>query len=134
MIRLKKLTGFRYLRARVKKDWAKESRLNPRERHVLEIVKAALADKDNVQHVAPITGLKFIKMPEKDMFIIIEGPKIIISNHKFYYDIQVSGWLQDKINQRFDKIMDHQRMLMEKELMLTVTDGLGRIAEFVKQK
>lgn len=134
MSRLKKLTMFRYLRAKVKRDWERETKLNQRERHVLEIVKAALADKDNVQHVAPITGLKFIKMPEKDMFIILDGPKIIISDHKFYYDIQVSAWLQDRINRRFDKIMDHQRMLMEKELMLTVTNGLGRIAEFVKQK
>jgi hypothetical protein len=134
MNQLKRLSRFRYLRSRVRKDWAKENRLTAREKHVLEIIKASLADKDNIQHVAPITGLKFIKMPEKHMFVIIEGPKIIISDHKFYYDIQVSGWLQEKINRMFDKIMDHQRMLMEKELMLTVTDGLGRIAEFVKQK
>jgi hypothetical protein len=121
-------------KAKVRDKWAKFEALTKREKHVISIVITALSDSENIFHLAPISGLMFIRMPEKDMFIIMEGTRVIISNHKFYYDIQVKPWVQDLLSKRFNKVMDRQRLLIEKDLLETITEGLGNIEKYLKDK
>lgn len=124
----------RVLRIRVRRRLKKMQKLNQREATVARIVKAALADRRNILMVAPLSGTKYIKMPDEGMFIIIGGSNVIISNHKFYYDIDVSMELSDYLIDRFNRILERQRNSMEKEMLSNVQTGLTDIANTIEKK
>lgn len=122
------------LKAKAKQNQRIRLKFSQKERIISQIIKDALLDKNNVLLTAPISGKKFIKMPEQDVFIIINDSNIIISNHKFYYDIDTSLEFAEMINLRFDKVLEHQRYLMEKEMTSNIMDGLSDISLALQQK
>lgn len=132
--KLKHATIRRAIKFKVRQRQRAMQRLNERESTVARIVKAALADRNNILMVAPISGTKYIKMPDEGMFIIIGGSNVIISNHKFYYDIDLSMTLSDYLVDRFNRILERQRNSMEREMLSNVQSGLTDIANQIDKK
>lgn len=132
--KLKHATIRRAIKFKVRQRQRAMQRLNERESTVARIVKAALADRSNILMVAPISGTKYIKMPDEGMFIIIGGSNVIISNHKFYYDIDLSMTLSDYLVDRFNRILERQRNSMEREMLSNVQSGLTDIANQIDKK
>ena len=132
--KLKHATIRRAIKFKVRQRQRAMQRLNKRESTVARIVKAALADRSNILMVAPISGTKYIKMPDEGMFIIIGGSNVIISNHKFYYDIDLSMTLSDYLVDRFNRILERQRNSMEREMLSNVQSGLTDIANQIDKK
>lgn len=122
------------LKSKAKQKQRIKDRLSQKEKVVAKIIKDALYDKSNVLLTAPISGKKFIRMPDQEMFIIINDCNVIISNHKFYYDIDLSMDLAVMISNRFDKVLEHQRHLMEKEMTANIMDGLGDISNTLQER
>lgn len=130
---LKNLTIRQYLKMKARKRLKLEARLSRKEALVSKIVKTSLADRSNILLNAPISGTKYIKTPDDEMFIIMSDTNVIISNHKFYYDIDISHDLADALVARFNRILEHQRHLMEKELLGNIVDGLYSISEKMEE-
>lgn len=132
--KLKHATVNRMIRLKVRRKQRAIERLSERESTVARIVKAALSDRRNILMIAPLSGTRYIKMPDEGMFIIIGGNNVIISNHKFYYDIDASLTLSDYLIERFNRVLDHQRTSMEKEMLSNVQSGLVDIADHIDKK
>lgn len=132
--KLKHATVNRMMRIKVKRRQRGINRLSEREATVARIVKAALADRRNILMIAPLSGTRYIKMPDEGMFIIIGGNNVIISNHKFYYDIDASFELSEFLIERFNRVLEHQRTSMEKEMLSNIQAGLVDIADSIDKK
>ena len=128
----KSLTIRQYLKAKARKRLALESKLTQREQIVLKIVKGAMTDRKNILLNAPLSGKQYIKTPNDEMFIIISGANVVVSNHKFYYDIDINEKLSDLLIDRFTRILDHQRHLMERDMIGNVVDGLSSISDRIE--
>lgn len=122
-----------YLKSLVRKK--KKMAANPTTKDLLvrRIVKAAIADKSSILMNAPLSGKKYIKLPVREMFIIMESNNVIISNHKFCYNIDISPGQAVLLHDRFNKVLEHQRSLMEKDMLSNMLEGLSGITELVEQ-
>lgn len=127
------LTVRLYLKRLARRKIRAVQKFTEREKLVYDIVKGALSDRANLLSIAPISGTKYIKMPVAEMFIILGHNNIVISNHKFYYDIDINSELCLMMHDRFNKLLEHQRSLMEKEMMVNIIDGLSTISNLVNQ-
>lgn len=132
--KLKYATIRRAIKFKVRQRQRAMQRLNERESIVARIVKAALADSRNILMVAPISGTKYIKMPDEEMFIIIGDSNVVISNHKFYYDIDTSTAFSDYLANRFNRVLERQRNSMEREMLSNVQSGLTDIVNQIDKK
>lgn len=132
--RIKYATVNRILRFKVKRAQAALDNLDERDKNIIKIVKAALADRRNRLMIAPISGARYIRMPRQEMFIIISDNKVIISNHKFYYDLYTTNVLSEYLIQKFNQVTNHQRDLMERDMMSNIRSGLSDIAEKLDKK
>lgn len=122
----------RYLRTLVRRKERMAANPTAKDQLVTRIVKAAISDKSSILAAAPLSGKKYIKLPSRDMFIIMESNNVIISNHKFYYDIDISAGPAILLHNRFNKVLEHQRSLMEKEMLGNIIDGLSGITQLVE--
>lgn len=124
----------RVIKFQVRRKQRAIERLNERESTVAKIVKAAISDKFNTLMIAPLSGTRYIRMPDEDMFIILGSSNVVISNHKFYYDIDISTTLSDYLFERFNRVLEHQRNSMEKEMLGNIQAGLSDIANHIDKK
>lgn len=131
---IKYATVNRMMRSKVKRAQRAIAELDERDRNIIRIVKAALADRRNRLMIAPISGARYIRMPKQEMFIIISDNRVIISNHKFYYDLYTTNVLSDYLIRRFNQVTNHQRDLMERDLLSNVKSGLSDIADRLDKK
>lgn len=130
--KIKNLTIRQFLKNKAKNRLNIEARLTQREQIVLRIVKQAMADRKNILLNAPISGKYYIKTPDDEMFIIISDSNVVVCNHKFYYDIDINHKLSELLIDRFTRILDHQRHLMEREMLGNIVDGLSSISEKIE--
>ena len=128
------LTVRLYLKRLARKNIRAIQKFTDRERLVYNIVKGALSDRSNILSIAPISGTKYIKMPPTEMFIILGDNNIVISNHKFYYDSDLHSEICLMMHDRFNRVLEHQRALMEKEMTVNVIDGLSSISNIINQQ
>lgn len=132
--KIKQLTYRQVLKAKVRKRIKQIAKLSRKEQAILRMVKSAMADKFNKLTVAPISGTKYITMLDEDMYVILGQQRVIITNHKFFYDFDVSINLSEYLVDRFDRILEHECNQMEKEIVGNVEMGLNEIANKIDKK
>jgi hypothetical protein len=132
--RFKYATTNRILRFKVKRAQRALANLGDRDHQIIRIVKSALADRRNRLMIAPLSGARYIKMPRQEMFIIISDNRVVISNHKFYYDLHTPNVLSEYLIQKFNQITNHQRDLMERDMLSNIKSGLSDIADKLDKK
>ena len=130
--KVKNLTIRQFLKNKAKNRLNIEARLTQREQIVLRIVRQAMSDRKNILLNAPLSGKHYIKTPDDEMFIIISDSNVVVCNHKFYYDIDINHKLSGILIDRFTRILDHQRHLMEKDMLGNIVDGLSSISEKIE--
>lgn len=134
MKRLQYATILKIRKFKVKRAQDALAKLDDRDQSIIKIVKAALMDRRNRLMIAPISGARYIRMPDEEMFIIITENRVIISNHKFYYDLHTPTVLSNYLIQKFNQIANHQRDLMERDMTRNIESGLFNIAEKLEKK
>lgn len=134
MKKLLKFASNRILRFKVKRAQGRIEKLEKRDHDIIRIVKAALADRRNALMIAPNSGVRYIRMPKQEMFIILSDNRVVISNHKFYYDLYTSNVLSEYLIQKFNQVTNHQREIMEKEMLSNIKAGISDIADRLDKK
>ncbi len=78
--------------------------------------------------IAPISGKRFLKNDEKDIFIVIHQRTISIINHVYSYNVYVeSDSSYDKIIKNFDKELENRREVLEQEIKSNIKHSLTQI-------
>jgi hypothetical protein len=73
---------------------------------------------------------KFLIAPlSLQMFVIIQGDRINITNHIYNYDITISLQMGEKLGRLFDNKVEEARMKFEKEMHSQVQHSLKKILE-----
>ena len=79
---------------------------------------------------SPISHKRIIKNEEKNMYIVMESYTIHLINHVYSYSV----YLQDTskftaLTQKFDKILEDKRQVLESEIRKNIQNSLRNILE-----
>jgi hypothetical protein len=84
--------------------------------------------ESSVLLISPISGKRYIKSEDSQIFIVIQKDTIDIVNHTYSYSIKVNGTnLYEKIARIFDAEVESRREKMETEIRKNVTHSLKAI-------
>jgi hypothetical protein len=98
------------------------------ERITVEICKKLITDPESKLTYAPISGKRFVKNENKNMFIVIENHTINLINHVYSYSVYLSSNTDYKeITQNFDGILENKRELLENEIRNNIQHSLQTI-------
>ena len=77
--------------------------------------------------MSPISGKRYIKSEDDQIFIIIEQNQITIVNHNYSYNIDIWGSALTRISNMFDIEVEKRRDAMESEIRSNVKHSLSNI-------
>jgi hypothetical protein len=100
---------------------------NEYETECAAICKNLIAKKDTALLISPISGKRYIKSDDNQIFIIIEPKQLTIVNHQYSYNIDIWGKPFERISKIFDIEVEKRREKMENEIRSNVKHSLTNI-------
>ena len=97
------------------------------ERECISVCKALIHKEASVLLLSPISGKRYIKSHDEQLFIIIESNLITIVNHQYSYNISMWGKPLETIIRMFDIEVEKRREAMEMEIRSNVKHSLSNI-------
>ena len=101
-----------------KKDFDKES---------FSICKKLISKKESTLLVSPISGKRYIKSDDNNIYVIIDRNMVTIVNHSYSYNIQLDMHGYNRIVTVFDSEVERRRDKMEEEIRSNVKHSLEQI-------
>jgi hypothetical protein len=77
--------------------------------------------------ISPISGKRYIKRDDNQLFIIVETDVLTIVNHQYSYNISIKGKAHERITRVFDAEVEQRREKMEMEIRSNVKHSLSNI-------
>lgn len=93
----------------------------------LAICKKLISKPDTTLLISPISGKRYIKSDDNQLFIIIELQQLTIVNHSYSYNISIEGKAHERIARLFDAEVEKRREIMETEIRSNVKHSLSNI-------
>jgi hypothetical protein len=98
------------------------------EKITVEICKKLILDPESKLTFAPISGKRFIKNENKNMFVVIESHTINLINHVYSYSVYLSSQSDYKDStQSFDGVLENKRQSLEDEIRSNIQHSLQTI-------
>jgi hypothetical protein len=97
------------------------------EHEAFSICRRLITNPETTLLISPISGKRYIKSDDNQLFLIIERHQMTIVNHQYSYNIDVHGKAYDKIAQVFDAEVERRREKMEAEIRSNVKHSLSNI-------
>ena len=104
--------------------------LSNEEKYCVEICDKLINNPSSKLTYAPLSGKRFIKFDEQDMFIVIDGHSINLINHVYSYNVYIQDTsTYNKIVKNFDSNLESRREEMETEIKSNIQHSLKNILE-----
>ena len=71
------------------------------EKECIAVCKALMHKEDSTLLMSPISGKRYIKSHDEQLFIIIDQHQVTIVNHQYSYTIDIWGKALERINRNF---------------------------------
>ena len=91
------------------------------------ICKRLISKRETTLLISPLSGKRYIKSDDNQLFIIIESHQMTIVNHQYSYNIDIAGKAHERIAQVFDAEVERRREQMETEIRSNVRHSLSNI-------
>lgn len=97
------------------------------ESEAVSICKKLISKDDTVLLISPISGKRYIKSDDNQLFIIIEDHQMTLVNHSYSYNIHLEPKAFIRVSKLFDNEVESRRIEMEKEIRSNVKHSLSNI-------
>lgn len=97
------------------------------EKECIAVCKALMHKEDSTLLMSPISGKRYIKSHDEQLFIIIDQHQVTIVNHQYSYTIDIWGKPLERIIKNFDLEVERRREIMEMEIRSNVKHSLSNI-------
>lgn len=101
-----------------KKEFGRES---------FSICKKLISKQESTLLVSPISGKRYIKSEDSNLYVIIDRTMVTIVNHSYSYNIQLDTHGYHRIVTVFDSEVERRREKMEQEIRSNVKHSLEQI-------
>jgi len=115
------------------KIWIKkQSQINQRENYenekiVLTICRKLINHPTSKFLIAPLSGKRYIKNTDLELFIIIDYNKISVTNHVYHYDVFVKQEDLTRITRMYDNRTERDREVYETEIRSQIVYSLSNV-------
>jgi len=130
--RLSKRAYVKWLTFNRKMNNPQENQISETQKKCMAIARALITHTDSKFLIAPLSGKRYIKNPTLDLFLILEGKTLSITNHVYHYDIVISDRNYDRLTKMYDGKVETIRQEYEDEVMSQIVHSLDIIIEKVK--
>ena len=93
------------------------------------ICRRLISHPDSKFLIAPLSHKRYIKNDPLGMFIVLSDNRINITNHIYNYDVNLSPFISDKLNDMFDNKVELLRQSFETEIKSQIKHSLTTILE-----
>jgi hypothetical protein len=97
------------------------------ETEAFAICRNLINRRDTTLLISPISGKRYIKRDDNQLFIIVETDVLTIVNHQYSYNISIKGKAHERITRVFDAEVEQRREKMEMEIRSNVKHSLSNI-------
>ncbi len=115
------------------KIWIKkQSQINQRENYenekiVLTICRKLINHPTSKFLIAPLSGKRYIKNTDLELFIIIDYNKISVTNHVYHYDVFVKQEDLTRVTRMYDNRTERDREVYETEIRSQIVYSLSNV-------
>lgn len=99
----------------------------------MSIARVLITHPDSLFLSAPLSHKRYIKNSTLDLFLILEGKILSITNHIYHYDIIISDRNFDRITKMYDEKVETIRQQYENEIMSQIVHSLDIILDKIKK-
>jgi UDP-2,3-diacylglucosamine pyrophosphatase LpxH len=101
--------------------------IDENERLSVSICRKLINDKNSKFLISPLSQKRYIKNDENQIFVVIHGDSINITNHVYDYDIIISTKMAKKLKRLFDSKVEESRLKLDIEIHSQVKHSLKKI-------
>ena len=104
------------------------------EKLCMSITRSLITNPESKFLLAPLSGKRYIKNENLEIFVILDRGTISITNHVYHYDVTVSNRNWQRIIGMYDNKVEGIRQEYEDEIMKNIEHSLSAIQNKIKEK
>jgi len=108
-------------------NYAQNTQRTEYENECLSICRKLIPKNETILLMSPISGKRYIKYDDGEIFIIIEHKNLTIVNHQYSYSSNIESKAQERLVRMFDNEIERRREIMEDEIKANVKHSLKTI-------
>jgi hypothetical protein len=97
------------------------------ERDCIAVCKKFIYEPDSIMLLTPITGKRYIRSENNQIFIILESHRVKIINHVYAYDVHMNDRSWNQLIKLFDNEVEKRREDFEKQITKNIKTSLQKI-------
>jgi hypothetical protein len=109
-----------------------QKKVSETEKICVSICRNLISNSDSKFLLAPVSGKRYIKNSELDLFVILDDRHISITNHIYHYDVTVQDRNWFRLINMYDLKVESIRIEYENEIMSQIENSLSKIQQKVR--
>lgn len=109
-----------------------EKKVSETQKMCMSIARSLITHPESKFLTAPISGKRYIKNAELDLFCILDHGTISITNHVYHYDVNVNDRNWERLSKMYDGKVETIRQEYEDQIMSQISHSLENIIKKVK--
>ncbi len=101
------------------------------ERDCISICKKLIGKEDTILLLTPISGKRYIRNEEHQIFVILEGFNVKVINHVYSYTVFLEKNAWENLLNMFDGEVERRREIFEKEITSNIKHSLQNILKTI---
>ena len=110
----------------------KEIKIAETEKICMSICRNLITNSNSKFLLAPVSGKRYIKNVDLDLFVILNDRNVSITNHVYHYDVKLEDRNWFRLINMYDLKVEAIRLEYEQDIMSQIENSLYRIQEKVK--
>lgn len=108
------------------------NKVSETQKKCMSIARVLITHPDSLFLSAPLSHKRYIKNSTLDLFLILEGKVLSITNHIYHYDIVISDLNYVRLTKMYDEKVETIRQQYEDEVMSQIVHSLDIILNKIK--
>ena len=109
-----------------------DKKVSETQKMCMSIARSLITHPESKFLTAPISGKRYIKNEELDLFCILDHGTISITNHVYHYDVVVNDRNWERLSKMYDGKVETIRQEYEDQIMSQISHSLENIIKKVK--
>ena len=109
-----------------------DKKISDTQKMCMSIARSLITHPESKFLMAPLSGKRYIKNAELDLFCILDHGTISITNHVYHYDVVVNDRNWERLSKMYDGKVETIRQEYEDQIMSQISHSLENIIKKVK--
>ena len=110
----------------------KKEKISETQKMCMSIARSLITHPESKFLLAPLSGKRYIKNAELELFCILDHGTISITNHVYHYDVVVGDRNWERLSNMYDGKVETIRQEYEDQIMSQIEHSLHKIQEKIK--